>query len=182
MDINKSSNDGYRQFTAFARIDGAIIGVMWVVSFFCFIGNLQMPMLGLAGMAIGIYSIILAAMRLRKFRDRILGGRISFGKATLYSIMTYFYATILMAVGQYVYFQFIDQGYMVNQTIAMLSMPETAKVVTEVYGMDPKQMIAILQATMGTIRPIEIAFQFLTLNVILGIIISVPVGALMRKQ
>ena len=96
--------------------------------------------------------------------------------------MTYFYATILMAVGQYVYFQFIDQGYMVNQTIAMLSMPETAKVVTEVYGMDPKQMIAILQATMGTIRPIEIAFQFLTLNVILGIIISVPVGALMRKQ
>ena len=48
--------------------------------------------------------------------------------------------------------------------------------------MDPKQMIAILQATMGTIRPIEIAFQFLTLNVILGIIISVPVGALMRKQ
>ena len=73
MDINKSSNDEYRQFTAFARIDGAIIGVMWVVSFFCFIGNLQMPMLGLAGMAIGIYSIIMAAMRLRKFRDRILG-------------------------------------------------------------------------------------------------------------
>ena len=177
-----ATNDEYRQFTAFARIDGAIVGAMWIVSFICMIGDISNPILGLAGMALGVYSIIMAGWRLRKFRDRILGGSISFGKATLYSIMTFFYATILMAVAQYLYFQFLDHGHLVDQYVALLSAPENAKIVSDVYGMDAKEMIAILQNTMATMRPIEIAFQFLTLNVILGIFVSVPIGALMRRQ
>ena len=177
-----ATNEEYRQFTAFARIDGAIVGVMWIVSFICMVGEVENPLLGLAGMAFGVYSLVVAGLRLRKFRNNVLGGGITFGKAMLYSIMTFFYATLLFAMAQYVYFQFIDHGYLVNQYVALLSKPESARLATELYGMDAKQMIAILENTMGAMRPIDIAFQFLTLNVILSIFASLPIAALVRRR
>ena len=75
----------------------------------------------------------------------------------------------------------MDHGYIINQYISMLSTPEYASVVKEVYGVEAKQLIAILQNTMTTMRPIEIAYQFLTVNVIVGILISVPVAAIVRR-
>lgn len=177
-----ANNEEYRQYTAFARIDGAIVGAMWIVSFMCMVGEVENPLLGLAGLALGIYSLVVAGLRLRKFRDRILGGSIPFSKAMLYAVMTFFYATLLFALAQYLYFQFLDHGYLVNQYVALLSKPENARLATEMYGMDAKQMIAILQTTMGTMRPIDIAFQFLTINVLLSIFASLPIAALVQRR
>lgn len=176
-----TSNDEFRQYTAFARIDGAIMGLMWIASFFCFIGEFQMPLLSIVAIALGLASVAVATIRLRIFRDNVLGGSITFGRATLYSILTYFYAALLMALAQFVYFQFLDHGYLINQYIATLSTPEYAATVKSAYGIEAKQLIAILQSSMGSLRPIEIAFQFLTLNVILGIILSIPAGAIIRR-
>ena len=179
---NLSTSDDFRQFTAFARVDGAIIGVMWIVSFFCFIGEFAYPVLGFFAFVLGIGSIAVSAVRLRKFRDNVLDGYIGFGKAVLYSIMIYFYASLLMAGAQYIYFEFFDHGYLINQYVTQLSVPDNAAAVKNVYGIDAKQVIAILQASMAKLRPIDIAFQFLTVNVILAIILSVPAGAFMRKK
>lgn len=179
---NLSNGDDFRQFTGFARIDGAVMGIMWIVSFFCFVGEFEYPLLAILALCLGLGSVIVGIVRLCKFRDSVLGGYISFGKAMLYSIMIYFYAALLLAVAQYVYFQFVDKGYLINQYITQLSVPDNAKMVKEVYGMEAKQLIAILQSTMAALRPIEIAFQFLTLNVILAIILSVPAGALTRRK
>ena len=174
-------NENFRLYTAYARIDGAIIGAMWIASFFCFIGEFQLQVLNIVAIVLGLTSVFAGYTRLRKFRDEVLGGSITFSCATLYTILIFFYASLLMAVAQYVYFQFIDQGYLMNQYISTLSQPEYAKVVKEVYGMDAKQIITLLQTTISTLRPIEIAFQFLTLNIILGIFLSIPIGALARR-
>lgn len=176
-----TTNDEFRQYTAFARIDGAMVGAMWIASFFCFVGQFQMPLLSVVAMALSIASVAVATIRLGKFRDNVLGGTIKFGRATLYSILIYFYAALLMALAQFVYFQFIDQGYLMNQYITMFSTPEYAATVKAAYGIEPKQLISMLQSSVGALRPIEIAFQFLTLNILLGILLSVPAGAIMRK-
>ncbi len=178
---NNSNGDEFRQYTAFARIDGAIMGGLWIASFACFIGEFSSPALGFAAFALALGSVFVGFFRLRNFRNRILGGFITFGRATVYSILTYFYAALLLAVAQYVYFQFIDNGYLMNQYVTMLSTPEYVSVVKNVYGMDAKEMIDIIQTSMSSMRPIEIAFQFLTINVILAIIISIPAGALTRR-
>lgn len=175
-------NEEYNQYSAFARIDGAIVGAMWIVSFFCVVGDLSAPLVGLAGLALGFYSLVTAALRLRKFRDRILGGSITFGRAMLYLVMTFFYATLLFALAQFLYFQFLDHGRLVDQYVQVLSQPDYARMASDVYGMDSKQMIAILQNTIGVMRPIDIAFQFLSLNVIFSIIVSVPLAALVQKR
>lgn len=174
-------NNDYRAFSAYSRIDGAIVGVMWIISFFCFIGEFQEPLLGLVAIVLGVASVFVEGIRLRKFRDGVFGGYITFGRAMLYSIMVFFYASVLMAVAQYLYFQFIDHGYLINQYVAALSTPEYAKVANDVYHVDAKQLVTILQSGVAAMRPIEIAFQFLTVNVILSIIISLPVAALMRR-
>ena len=180
MDKNQTGEE-FRQLTAFARVDGALMGLMWIVSFACFVGEFSEPMLGVASMAIGVASIIVGTVRLGKFRDNVLGGVITFGKAVLYSMLTYFYAATLMAVAQYVYFQFIDNGYLMNQYVSALSMPEYVSMLKDMYGMEAKELITVLQTTMADMRPIEVAFQFLTLNLILGIFVSLPVGLVTKR-
>lgn len=176
-----ATNDDYKYFSAHSRVDGAIIGAMWIASFFCFVGEFQVPVLSFVAVALAIASVGVLVVRARKFRDNILGGEISFGKAMLYCVQTFFHSILLMAVAQYLYFQFMDHGYIINQYITMLSTPEYASVAKEVYGVEAKQLIAILQNTMTTMRPIEIAYQFLTINVIVGILISVPMAAIVRR-
>ena len=178
----RRAGEDYGLFTACSNIDGAIVGVLWILSFLCFVGEFQAPSLSLAAMALSIGSLAMLAIRMRRFRDTRLGGVMSFGKAMVYSLQCFFKATILMAVAQYVYFQFFDRGYLMNQYVAMLSVPDYAAVVKQTYGMDAKQIIAILQATVGQLRPIEIAFQFLTVNIVLSLFLSLPLAAVTRRK
>lgn len=178
----RRAGEDYGLFTACSNIDGAIVGVFWILGFLCFVGEFRMPLLSLVAVALSIGSLAMLAIRMRRFRDTRLGGVMPFGKAMIYSLQCFFKATILMAVAQYVYFQFVDRGYLMNQYVAMLSTPDYAAVVKQTYGMDAKQIIDILQVTMGKLRPIEIAFQFLTVNIVVSLILSLPIAAITRRK
>lgn len=43
-----ATREEYEQLKAFARIDGALVGALWIVSFACFIGGFAVPTLGVA--------------------------------------------------------------------------------------------------------------------------------------
>ena len=95
----------YEQVKAFARIDGLLVAGVWTVSFLFAMHMGQNPMLFLASFIVGAASLVWAALRLKRFRDNILDGHISFRRAFFYSILTYLYASLLFAAVQYVYFQ-----------------------------------------------------------------------------
>lgn len=175
-----TTREEYEQIKAFARIDGAIMGVMWIISFACFIAQFYMPLLNMAALIFGIASIIVSAIRLRNFRDNILDGMISYWRAYGYSLLTYFYAALLLAAAQYIYFQFIDHGFLLNQYTAMTSSPEFKSIMT-LYGIKADEM-KLTMDTIATLRPIDIALQFLTTNLFLGIVISWPMAALIKSK
>lgn len=175
-----TTREEYEQIKAFARIDGAIMGVMWIISFVCFIAQFYMPLLNMAALIFGVASIIISAIRLRNFRDNILGGVISYWRAYGYSLLTYFYAALLLAAAQYIYFQFIDHGFLLNQYTAMASSPEFKSIMT-LYGIKADEM-KLTMDTIATLRPIDIALQFLTTNLFLGIVISWPMAALIKSK
>lgn len=175
-----TTREEYEQIKAFARIDGAIMGVMWIISFACFIAQFYMPLLNMAALIFGIASIIVSAIRLRNFRDNILDGVISYWRAYGYSLLTYFYAALLLAAAQYIYFQFIDHGFLLNQYTAMTSSPEFKSMMT-LYGIKADEM-KLTMDTIATLRPIDIALQFLTTNLFLGIVISWPMAALIKSK
>ncbi len=175
-----TTREEYEQIKAFARIDGAIMGVMWIISFACFIAQFYMPLLNMAALIFGVASIIVSAIRLRNFRDNILDGVISYWRAYGYSLLTYFYAALLLAAAQYIYFQFIDHGFLLNQYTAMTSSPEFKSMMT-LYGIKADEM-KLTMDTIATLRPIDIALQFLTTNLFFGIVISWPMAALIKSK
>lgn len=175
-----TTREEYEQIKAFARIDGAIMGAMWIISFACFIAQFYMPLLNMAALIFGIASIIVSAIRLRNFRDNILDGMISYWRAYGYSLLTYFYAALLLAAAQYIYFQFIDHGFLLNQYTAMTSSPEFKSMMT-LYGIKADEM-KLTMDTIATLRPIDIALQFLTTNLFFGIVISWPMAALIKSK
>lgn len=172
--------EDYEQLKAFARVDGAMLGGLWILSFACFIGEFYDPVAGIAAVAVGVGSLVFACLRLRRFRDVVLGGYISFRRGFCFSMFVFFYASLLMAAGQFVYFQFLDHGFMLAKYTEIMSAPEF-KAMLQLYGLTDAEMKMLID-NLSALRPIDIALQFLTTNIILGIMISLPMAVMMTRK
>lgn len=170
----------YNQLQAFARIDGAQVALLWVVSFACFILQFSYPLLGFVSLIFGVASLLLATMRVRRFRDAVRGGVLSFGQAFLYGLLIYLYASLLFALAQYLYFQFIDDGFMVSHYLSVVSTDEYRQAMA-IYGLTEADL-KVAMDNITAMRPIEIAMQFFSVNVIMGAVLSLPVALIMQRR
>lgn len=168
----------YIQLKAFARIDGALLAVMWIASFACYVVGTASPMLMLGGMLIAVCSPLFAASRLRKFRDGAREGIISFGRGYAYTILVFFYAALLFAIAQFVYFQFIDNGYLMSRMTEMMNSAQNQQVI-QAYGL--KETLDESLKLMAETRPIDYALNYLTLNIMLGMVLGLPIAAVMKR-
>ena len=169
----------YIQMKAFARIDGALLAVLWIASFACYIAGVANPIYSTMALVLMVATPFFVALRLGKFRDQGRDGIISLSRGWAYSVYVFFYAAILMAVAQYVYFAYIDQGYLLQSFTTALSTPE-AKQMMEQYHM--KQTMEESMEMMGQLRPIDYALNVLTVNIMAGIVLGLPIAALMRRK
>jgi hypothetical protein len=168
----------FKQLKAFARQEGTYVGLIWVVSFACFIGEFSSPLLGLTAMILAVISPFFLAMRLKKFRNNARNGIISFRRALAFCMLSFFYASLLFAIAQYIYFRYMDNGFLVSQYATMFSTPEAKSMMNAMAaGNQIKDGINLL----SSLRPIEIVFEFLSMNISIGIIISVPIAAIMKS-
>jgi len=168
----------YVQLKAFARIDGARLALLWVASFTCYIVGIANPLYGMVAIVLMIATPFLVSRRLVKFRDESLGGAISFGRGWGYSVYVFFYASILLALAQYVYFAYIDQGYLLSSFTEALSSSE-AKQMVEQYG--AQQMIQESMEELSQMRPIDYVLNILTVNIFIGAVLGLPIAALIKK-
>lgn len=169
----------YIQLKAFARIDGAIIGIVWIASFALCIAGMANPGLSLAGTFLAVASPFLAARRVAVFRDRARDGIISFRRSMAYYILIFFYASLLMALAQYVYFAYMDHGYVMTQYTNALSVAETRQMLAAAGISQADTETALAQ--MGQTTPIIMALNIMTMNIAIGIVFS-PIVALIMKR
>ena len=169
----------YKQLKAYSRIDGALLGVMWTISFACYVMGMSNPMLMMGGLLIAVCSPFFAAARVRKFRNEVRDGILSFGRGYGYSVLMFFYAALIFAVAQYVYFQFIDNGHIMSQIVSMMNEPQNKKII-EAYGM-AKSMEESLKV-MSQTSAIDYALNYLSVNIFMGLILSLPIAAVMRRN
>ena len=169
----------YIQMKAFARVDGALLAVLWVASFACYVAGIANPLYSMMAMVLMVATPFFVALRLGAFRDKGLGGIISLPRGWAYSVYVFFYAAILMAVAQYVYFAYIDQGYLMQSFATAMSTPE-AKQMIEQYGI--KETMDESMELMGQLRPIDYALNVLTVNIMVGVVLGLPIAALMRRK
>ena len=167
------------QLKAFARVDGALLALMWTASFACYIVGLKNPLYGMLALLLMVATPFYVARRLRRFRDKDRDGVISLMRGWAFVILVFFYAAILLAVVQYVYFAFLDHGYLLMSFQEALSSPE-AKQALEQSGLSQSLNESIQM--LGEMRPIDYALNVLTVNITIGILLGLPVAALMRRS
>ena len=118
-------------------------------------------------------------LRLGKFRDVGRDGIISFRRGWAYSVLVFFYAAVLLAIAQYVYFAYIDHGYLMQTVTQALETPEVNQALQQA-GLQQAMKESLEQ--MGLLRPIDYALNVLTVNIIVGIVVGLPIAALMQRS
>ena len=93
--------------------------------------------------------------------------------------MIFFYAAILLAAAMYIYFAFIDNGYLLSTINQFLGTKE-GKQLIELYGM-ADQLQTKLKA-LAEMRPIDYAVNMLSVNITIGLVLGLPIAAIMRRE
>ena len=126
-----------------------------------------------------LYTPFFVGERLGKFRDYGREGLISFRRGYAYTVFVFFYGGVLFAIAQYLYFAFMDNGFLLSQFSRMVS-TEEAQLILRQYGMT--QMVDESLQEMASIRPIDYALNMLTVNISLGFILGVPISLVMQRS
>jgi len=169
----------YIQLKAYARQDGFFLAILWIFSFTFYILGITNQLLGLAAIILAFMTPFFVAARLRRFRDEGREGIISFKRSYVYTILVFFYGAVLLAVAQFLYFAYIDNGYLVSTFTKILSSPEGTELLKQ-YGMTG--MLEESLTAFASIRPIDYALNILTVNIFLGFILGVPIGLMTYRM
>ena len=163
---------------AFARQDGALLALLWIGASLLYLMGLSNQMLGLAAIMLLCYTPFFVGGRLRNFRDYGREGIISFRRGYAYTVMVFFYGGVLLAVAHYLYFAFMDKGFLLSQFSQVISSDEGQQMLKQ-YGMT--QLADQSLQEMANIRPIDYALNMLTVNIVLGFILGVPISLIMQR-
>lgn len=167
------SLEEYKALKAKSPQEGLVVGLLWLAVFACYIGQLKYPILGLLWMPFGVLSLVVPIDHLRGYRNRKLD-YLPYFKAFVYLFMVFLYATLIMALGQWIYFQFMDGGFLYSELMKTYDSPEFKQLFDtykDVEGFD----LDIFKAAIDhffSLRPIDIAFQFLSLDVVASLFLA----------
>ncbi len=169
----------YQQLKAFARIDGALLALLWTMSFACYVIGLSNQFLGLIAIFLAIYTPFFVARRLLLFRNVVLGGAISFFRGWAFVILVFFYGGLLFALVQFIYLNYLDNGYIFSVFDESIKTPEFAAFAAQ-YGLS--EAIEDMMAEFRQIRPIDFALHGLTTNITLGIVLGLPIAFFLQRK
>ncbi len=162
------------QLKAFARQDGAFLSLLWIASFASLV---LMPGLPL-GNILALATPLFVGWRLAKFRDYALEGVISLRRGYAYSVYTFFYASAIFALAQYVYFKFLDGGVFERM------LTETMQTVAPIYvrsGISQKELTDSINA-ITVMTPVQWAFVFMMQNLFIGAVVGLPIAAVCARR
>lgn len=165
------------QTKAFARQDGAILGAIWILSFACTMlaAAPNHQLLSLISNVLIICTPFVVAKRLKSFRDYALEGKISFKRGLYYCLQTFFYATLLLTIVQYLWFRFMDVSPFMN------ALQANYQVVMQAYQMTTEQAHTVLEA-ITMMKPIAWASMFMVIDLIVGVVLSPIIALTMARN
>ena len=151
---------------------GLAMGIYWVVKYIFFIFSVSVPSLSLVYWLLTLAVPFIAHYMTKRYRHDI-GGRISFFHAWRFGTMLYFFAALIVSLEYFVFYQFIAPPDFVANAIGQLTtVLKDSQVSSEMIDSLSKIRIS----------PIHMAIQGIFNNVFYGIILSIPVAALLCRN
>ena len=139
---------------------GLAMGVYWVVKYLFFIFGTSSPSLMFL-YEVGSLAVPVLAYYWTDCYRRDVGGRISFGHAWQFGVLLYFFAALIVSLEHYVFYKYIASRLLE----AADAKADMLKAVDEIR-----------------LTPVHMAIQGIFNNVFYGIILSVPVAALVCRK
>lgn len=174
VQIYMISPDTLIQLKAFARQDGLLLALFWTASF----AMTMMAPQSICGNVLAMATPFFMGWRTTLFRDGALDGVISFRRAVAHGIYSVFYASLVFALVQYVYFRFLDNGTFMG------IMSDGVKVIEDLYkqqGLNTSEITQSLE-TMRSISPVQWAFMLMLQNITIGSLLALPVAAFCKRS
>ena len=154
----------YTQLKAFARQDGFFLGVLWCLTFACFVYSIETPELSLMYLVGIMTTPLLLYYRLKNYRN-VAEGSVSYLRSFAFLLVTTSCASLILTVGVYAYFRYLDDGRFMTLMTESLSSPEVRKSFAD-GGMDLNVLDTQLSA-LAQSRPIDMAIAMLS-NTLMG--------------
>lgn len=171
-----TENRSYMQ--KYAMHFGTYMGVYWVLKFILFPLGFTIPFLSFLFIILTLAVPFIGYHYVKTYRNKVCGGSIRFAHALVFTIFMYMFASMLVAVAHYVYFQFIDHGFIVNSCVELWNQmiaktPELA---------ENKVIIDDMMQTARSLTAIEITMQYLSWDMFWGTILAVPTALMVMKK
>lgn len=151
---------------------GFSLGIFWIVKYIFYMFSMRFSYLVVIYWGMSLVVPYLAYLLTKRYRDD-LGGVISFSQAWRFGVLIYLFAAMLVSIMHYVFYRFVAPpdflSSAVEQTIASLKqMQVDSKVISSIESMN--------------FSPIHMALQGILNNIFYGIILSLPVAALVCRR
>lgn len=173
-----TENKGYIQY---AMLFGTYLGGYWILKFVLFPLGLVIPLLSFFFVGLTLCVPFMGYYYVRMYRNTVCDGAISFLHAWIFTVFMYMFAALLTAMAHYIYFRFIDHGFVINTYESQINMLLQSGVPgIEAYT----DMFQEALDTVKSLTPIDIAMQLVSWNVFCGSLLAFPTAlfAMRSKQ
>ena len=162
-------------------LSGTYMGIFWILKFILVPTGMTTPLLLFLFLCLTLCTPFLGYYYTKIYRNHACNGSITFLHAWAFNIFMFICASLLTSVAHYVYFEFIDQGYLLGVCESML---QTLKG-ESIPGMEAytRQMEQSLN-TLSALTPTDITLQMLASNIYNCTLLSIPIAlfAMRRKK
>ncbi len=172
-------NQGRSYLQRYAMLFGTYMGVFWIFKFILLPVGTTVPFFATSYLILTMLVPFMGFFYTRMYRDKVCGGGIGFVHAWLFTMFLYMFASLLTTVAHYIYFQFIDNGYLLHYALNMMDAEKLAA---------PKELQAnydLLREALNeflTQTPINITVNIMSSNVMWGAILAVPTALFAMKK
>ena len=171
-----AENKGYMQY---AMLFGTYLGGYWILKFILFPLGLTIPFLSFLFMGLTICVPFMGYYYVRMYRNTACGGSISFLHAWIFTVFMYMFAALLTAMAHYIYFRFIDHGFVINAYESQIDILKQSGVPgIEAYT-------DVFQETLDNVKsltPIDITMQLVSWNVFCGSLLALPTALFVMRR
>lgn len=174
----------FRQANAFAMLDGLWLGLYCCFGFLCVIKGMGSSTLGSLGTMVTLSVPVLGCFFARKFERQVRDDApVGYGKAYLYSILLYFYASLILAIFAFVYFNWFDHGVFAQNYIVALNSPEVREVMEQgnfnlMLGSASSQSgLETVEELVRSVTPVDMAAGLFNMNILIGLLLALPTAA-----
>ena len=158
---------------------GTYMGGYWILKFVFFPLGLSIPFLSLLFMGVTICVPFMGYYYARIYRNTACGGSIGFLHGWVFTLSMYVFASLLTAVAHYIYFRFIDQGYIVGIYREQIQMLTSG----QVPGMEQyADTLRNALATLESLTPTDITLQLLSWNIFCGSLLAIPTALFVMRR